>query len=434
MTGRFAIISILLTLFLSSYVLFKSPFEGYVTYLFMLIFFPFYISKFGIPALPVVIFTPLLISGLIYIQTLDNTDVLFLKIFLGFFSSVLFYRYVLQAFEYDVSRLFGYYMKGAFVVSIIGLIQIASYQVGFSPGYDFSWILNKWGLSPGGLGIRLNSIVSEPAQFAAVVGPAFFVSAYNLVFRKNHFIKRRASIIIIIAYSLTFSTLGILGISLTVVILVINYGFLRYVLIVGPILYFGLNYAYDNIDEFRVRFDGVVTTFSDEGEESKSYTDVHGSSFVLYNNYVIASENFKRNPLFGTGLGSHPIAFERFSLTKNARVLQVDFNKADANSMFLRLMSETGLYGLILMLGIVIRNFVMRRNAINEENWLISGATLLIIFIYLMRQGHYFLNGFPFFIWLYYYTRKKNDQQKAELESPKFGSEPEKKGTELQTI
>ncbi|MDP4827829.1 MAG: hypothetical protein NWR73_09085, partial [Flavobacteriales bacterium] len=408
----------MLTLFLSSYVLFKSPFEGYVTYLFMLIFFPFYISKFGIPALPVVIFTPLLISGLIYIQTLDNTDVLFLKIFLGFFSSVLFYRYVLQAFEYDVSRLFGYYMKGAVVVSIIGLIQIASYQVGFSPGYDFSWILNKWGLSPGGLGIRLNSIVSEPAQFAAVVGPAFFVSAYNLVFRKNHFIKRRASIIIIIAYSLTFSTLGILGISLTVVILVINYGFLRYVLIVGPILYFGLNYAYDNIDEFRVRFDGVVTTFSDEGEESKSYTDVHGSSFVLYNNYVIASENFKRNPLFGTGLGSHPIAFERFSLTKNARVLQVDFNKADANSMFLRLMSETGLYGLILMLGIVIRNFVMRRNAINEENWLISGATLLIILIYLMRQGHYFLNGLPFFIWLYYSTRKKNDQHKAHLDSP----------------
>ncbi len=431
MTGRFAIISILLTLFLSSYVLFKSPFEGYVTYLFMVIFFPFYISKFGIPALPVVIFTPLLISGLIYIQTLDNTDVLFLKIFLGFFSSVLFYRYVLQAFEYDVSRLFGYYMKGAVVVSLIGLIQIASYQVGFSPGYDFSWILNKWGLSPGGLGIRLNSIVSEPAQFAAVVGPAFFVSAYNLVFRKNHFIKRRATIIIIIAYSLTFSTLGILGISLTVIILVINYGFLRYVLIVGPILYFGLNYAYDNIDEFRVRFDGVVTTFSDEGEESKSYTDVHGSSFVLYNNYVIASENFKRNPLFGTGLGSHPIAFERFSLTKNARVLQVDFNKADANSMFLRLMSETGLYGLIVMLGIVIRNFVMRRNAINEENWLISGATLLIILIYLMRQGHYFLNGLPFFIWLYYYTRKKNDQQKAEVESPKFGSKQEKEETEL---
>ena len=99
--------------------------------------------------------------------------------------------------------------------------------------------------------------------------------------------------------------------------------------------------------------------------------------------------------------------------------------------MFLRLMSETGLYGLIVMLGIVIRNFVMRRNAVNEENWLISGATMLIILIYLMRQGHYFLNGFPFFIWLYYYTRKKNDQQKAELESPKLGSKPEEEVTEL---
>jgi hypothetical protein len=378
----------------------------------MLLFFPYYIAKYGVPALPVAIFTPLLISGLVYIQTKDNVDQLFIKIFLGFFSSVLFYRYVLQSFNYDVPRLFGYYMKGAVIVSAIGLVQIASYQVGFTPGYDYSWLLNKWGLSPGGFGIRLNSILSEPAQFSAVVAPAFFVSVYNVFFRKTFFTSRRNSIIVIIAYSLTFSTLGILGMALTAILLVINFGFFRYALVVGPILYFGLTYAYENIDEFKVRFDGVVNTFSDDGADSekmRTYTDVHGSSFVLYNNYVIATENFKRNPLFGTGLGSHPIAFERFSLTRQARVLQVDFNKADANSMFLRLMSETGLYGLLVIFFIVFRNFVFKRTSQNEVNWIISSSTLLIILIYLMRQGHYFLNGLPFFIWLYYYTRKSND-------------------------
>ena len=36
--------------------------------------------------------------------------------------------------------------------------------------------------------------------------------------------------------------------------------------------------------------------------------------------------------------------------------------------------------------------------------WIISGAILTMIVVNLLRQGHYFLNGFPFFIWLYYFN------------------------------
>jgi hypothetical protein len=36
-----------------------------------------------------------------------------------------------------------------------------------------------------------------------------------------------------------------------------------------------------------------------------------------------------------------------------------------------------------------------------------NGLTLIII-LYLARQGHYFLNGFPFFLWMYFYLYKDN--------------------------
>lgn len=396
-----------LTIFLSSYILFRSPFEGYITYLVMVIFFPVFISRYGIPKLPLLIFAPLLVSGWINIQIGENEPGLFFKIFIGLFSSVLFYRYVIEAFNFDINDLFRLYIRGALIVSVIGIFQIFSFFIGFGPGYDFGWFLNKWGVSPGGLGIRMNSIFSEPAYFAGVVGPAFFVAIYNLLMKKEAYMTKAQSIVIAVAYLLTFSSLGIISIFVAALLLLLNYGFVRYAIFVGPLLFFGYTYAYNNIDEFRDRVDGTVTAFSGEGQID--INEVHGSSFVLYNNYVIAVENFKRNPFFGTGLGSHPLAFEKYSLTNVPGMIDINFNKADANSMFLRLLSETGLYGVIIMLSFVIYNIVPRNKSANDTNWLVSNGILVVILVYLMRQGHYFINGFPFFLWLYYYVRKYND-------------------------
>lgn len=403
---KFQNIALLLTIFISSYIFFKTPFEGYITYIFFVIFFPMFIAKFGIPRQPVIIFLPLLISGLVYLYAGQNTTASFVKIFIGFFASVLFYNYIFQLYKFDLRYLFRLYMKGAFWVTVIGVIQMVSFFVGFTPGYDFGWIFNKWGLTVGGLGIRMNSVFSEPAYFAAVIAPAFYVSAYAIIRRKKElFLPKKQLILIFGAYFLTFSTLGYIGIFVTLLLLLVNMGFFKYALVIGPSLFFGYQAAYDNIDEFRDRIDGTQAVFVDNKIDSY---DVHGSSFVLYNNYHVASENFKRNWLFGTGLGSHETAFDKYSYTRQQGVVQIDFNKKDANSMFLRLMSETGLYGLVFMLVFLFKCIVIRSRSADDELWLISNAAAMIIILYLARQGHYFLNGFPFFLWLYYFTWKEN--------------------------
>jgi len=76
--------------------------------------------------------------------------------------------------------------------------------------------------------------------------------------------------------------------------------------------------------------------------------------------------------------------------------------------MFLRLMSETGLYGLAIMLMLLFKSWIARSNAIDDETWVMSNGIAIIILLYLLRQGHYFLNGFPLFLWLYYYLSVQN--------------------------
>ncbi|MDZ4823881.1 MAG: hypothetical protein SH856_10520 [Flavobacteriales bacterium] len=409
MGQKILVISIYLTIFLSSIVFFKEPVEGYLSYIVFLFLFPVFLFKYGIPKPPLLIFLPLFISGIVYIEIGSNTYGQFFKIFTGLFMSVVFYHFIIELYNHNVKQLFTWYLKGAIIVSYIGLVQVVSYYVGFRYGYDYGWLLNKWSVPGGESGIRMNSIFSEPANFAAVIAPAFFIAVHNLAVRHPVFISKRNSIIISIAYLLTFSSLGITGIFVGIVLLLLNFGFVRYAIIFIPLFIFSFDYAYKNIPDFSSRLDGTINIFSTR--DVRDY-EIHGSSFVLYNNAHVAYENFIRNPLFGTGLGSHPVAFDKYSYTNLQGVLKIEFNKQDANSMFLRLMSETGLYGLVFMLLLLFKCWVWKSRSVEREYWIMSNALGLMIMLYLFRQGHYFLNGFPFFIWLYYYIWKINREQK----------------------
>lgn len=411
MFQRITVFAIFASLYAFSYVFFKVPFEFYLAYLIFVLYFPAFFVRYGIPKWPVLVFLPLFIAGVMYCLIGDNTFDQFFKIFIGFFASTMFYHYVIQAFDFDLKLIFKYYMKSAYIVTLIGAFQLVSFAVGFKPGYNFLWIFNKWNPSPGGLGVRMNSVLSEPAYFAAVIAPAFFVAVYNIMQRKTLFITKQQSILIMLIYPLSFSSLGILGIFLTIVLMLLNLGFVKYSLVFVPLLVVITDYSYKNVPEFRDRWDGTIEIYTTENIYSY---DIHGSSFVLYNNSHIAWENFKAHPLMGTGLGSHPIAFDKYTLTNIEGAVQIDFNKMDANSMFLRLMSETGLYGMLIMIALLVRCWIFKPSAADDEIWVMSNGIALIIIIQLIRQGHYFLNGFPLFLWMFYYLKLYNNNLKAE--------------------
>jgi hypothetical protein len=321
--------------------------------------------------------------------------------------SYLFYFYVLQRFDFDVHVVFKAYLNGAFIVSVIGLIQFISYIVNFRYGYDFRWtgMFNKWGVIAGGnLGIRINSIFGEPSTFAAVIAPAMFVSMYNLFSSKVYGISRVKGIIILFVYLFTFSSLGYIGIFVALILLMINFGFARFIILFVPLAIGGWIYLYNSVPDFRYRWDSTIMIFETGIVDIRAE---HGSSIVFYNNFVVATENFQRNFLFGTGLGSHPVAFEKYSITKDIETFGFANNTADANSMLLRILSEIGLIGIVAVILFLRRGYLGRDPANpDQEYWIVSCACLCIIILYLLRQGHYFLNGFPLFVWLFYYARQ----------------------------
>ncbi len=396
------VIAIYISVFINSIVFFTQPFEFYLGYLIYLVLLPIFLLRYRVNANLLGIFSILIITGIINIFLKNDTPILFFKVITGLMLSYFFYYYVVLEFKFNIEQLFIWYLKGAYIVSIIGLFQFISFQIGFEAGYNFKWIFNKWGFVPGGnFGIRVNSVFGEPTYLAATLAAAFFVAVYNLIRKETYYYSRLKSIVIIVVYLLSFSGVGQSGIFITFLLLAISFGLARYIVIIVPLVIILFNVLYTNVVEFRDRYDSLTGLFN--GQEFK-LGETHGSSFILYNNYVVTKENFKSNFMFGGGIGSHPVAFAKYSLANHFKISGFNSNSADANSMLLRLISETGLFGTGVFLFIVFSCYVRRDENHDTSHWLISNAILVMILLNLFRQGHYFINGFPFFVILYYYN------------------------------
>jgi hypothetical protein len=397
---------IFLSIFLSSFVFFKTPFEGYFHYLIFILYLPFFINRYGFPKPVFNLLSIPFLTSIICVFLNDNTWFNFIKIFVGMLLSCSFYYYVLVHYKFDTVKLFRLYLKGCIIVAIIGFIQAISYKLNFTFGYNYSWLFNKWGISYGGIiGIRMNSILSEPSQFATIISPAVFICIHHLLTRSYIFIKRKWCFVLLLAAVLSASSTGYLGVLFSIIIIVINFRRFLDLIVVSVIGFFAAFLLYVNIEEFRSRVDASLKIYQ---EEELTVNDINSSSFVQYNNLHVATTNFANHPFFGTGLGSYPLAYEKYSLTKAEDFLikkGFEFNAQDANSLFFRVIAELGLLGALFLIIVVFRCFVIRDDIGSDHiSWLISGAVLVLILLYYLRQGNYFVNGFPFFMWLYYYN------------------------------
>lgn len=409
------VIGIYFSMFINSYVFFKQPFEMYAGYLLFILLLPGFFIRFKLDKNLILVLITLFATGLLSVYTNHNTLGQFIKVFGSVLLSYIFYYFAILELEINIETLFKWYLNGAYYASIVGLIQFVSFLVGFKAGYSYRWIFNKWGLASGGaFGIRINSIFPEPAHLGSVLSAAFFIAVYNLFVKTPFYLSRFQSLIVIIVYLLSFSSLGQTGIFLTFILLGVSYGLARYLIVLIPLFMFGFKFLYTNVQDFRERYEGLVSMFT-TGQFKLGKT--HGSSFILYNNYTVALKNFKTNFLFGTGLGSHPFAFEKYSLARFFKTAGFNSNSADANSMFLRLMSETGLFGLTIFFVLIYKGFVKRNEQYLSYHWLVSNAILVMILLNLFRQGNYYLFGFPFFLFLYYFNSVsyKNYVQQQQL-------------------
>lgn len=399
-------------LFRKLFILFPGPL-GYGPFLCMYALLPFLIARHKAPLKVGVI---LLVIGLIGSSGWLSGDVelpLFLKSFGSLVLPYSYYWYLWQHYELDVTKAFLWYLKGATLVSIFGLVLFADSLMELGLFQFISQFFNLGREIPAFLGNRVVGTVGEPTYFANVIAPAAFFAIRRLFFAEPALseklassqiqLSKSAAAGILIAQILTFSTIAYAGILLSFGFLFFFQRRIRSLLVFGVVAFTLIQTAL-TIPEIQSRISGLSTM----GHEDTVIA--HGSSAILYNHASIAWENFKSNPFIGSGLGSHSLATKKYNILRNTPFATIaEQNASDASSMFLRIASELGAFGILLCLVFLSLYFVPHKKDAPRVLVVkhIQTAFLVTILLQLFRQGNFILNGFPFFVLGYYFCFKQ---------------------------
>jgi len=410
---------LILNVFAGGFSFFYSPFEFCVGYLFIIAFLIAYLWRYrSISINPnfFIILMILTVSTAINVYLGNNTVLFMSKQVIGISAMGFAYYLLFKANNFKIDKLFKIYMRIALVVAIIGIVQELSYILRFEPGYNFNAIIPKWTFRAATCGlVRVNSIFMEPSHFAITMTPAFFVALSNIFKNKPIYLKEKwKKALIVISYVLTFSAVAYIGILVSIVLILLRFRKVKHLLLALALVPILIYTAYHCVPEVQKRTDAVVGVVTG----SKKAFDVHHSVYTFASNAFVSGKSFMESPVFGHGLGSHPISYDRFIRSgapygfwnKGITIT----NRNDASSLFLRLVSETGLFGIFAVLFFIFA-FRVKKNK-NKKLYEISNGIFILFILQLLKQGHYFYNGLFFFVWMYYFSKKSEKSENLETE------------------
>lgn len=328
----------------------------------------------------------------------------YIQLFGLFFTSAA-YSLVFKL-ETDLINIINIYTKTSFWISVIVILQF----IFFTLGYRFGKIIIDSSFS----GARFAGFSGEPYFLAISLIPTFYYYLVSFLFNNkmdgsNIFLKL---LLITFAILLTKSTVGLLGMLMclfyvlfTKFIKNIKKGLLILFLVFSSSLL--LSKFISNNEGIKLRINETVNLLNN-GMSKK--TVINSSTFALYSNFSVAKKVFNEKPIFGGGFASHHINYDRYINSiiskESLKNYGIRFNRMDANSLFIRLISETGLVGLLSFFYFLYLYYI-GNNGFGELK-IINNSILIMMILRLIRTGNYFGNGMMFFMLLYYETKKKN--------------------------
>lgn len=326
------------------------------------------------------IFTFLSIHGIINYIIYDFPWGNLIKQIVGIFIVIVYYYNVIVLF--DLKNLFNIYLKLAVIFCVIALI--------FYP----TGILDKE-LE------RLDGLMSEPSKFIVVNIPALY-----------YFLKKRKylnAFVLLFGFFLAKSSSGYLAILIMFLFLSIRKSTIKYLgLTIIPIFIIAL--FLKNNEFYQDRLEALKENF--EIFQTKTFkNDTNISSFVLLKSAYVSINNFKDHPL-GTGIGSfseqHDKYIKLLSMPRYTVVYDIEnFNREDANSLFLRTLSDLGIFGLGFIILFLFLGFTTYFVNYDLEKKTIAIGVFIYFLIKLLRMGHYFPEEQYFFLFLFIFTLPK---------------------------
>tara|TARA_R110000868_G_scaffold384673_1_gene652220 strand:+ start:6762 stop:8048 length:1287 start_codon:yes stop_codon:yes gene_type:complete len=372
--------------------------------------------------------TLLFISGLISFLTITiltaESYLLVIKQLVLISITLTFSYLLLNSYKFDYIKIFKDYILFITLAGIIVVIQFVGTKTNLTFLVDYSYL----GLDTGGIRLnaprgRFHSWFYEPSFMAYAFMPVIFIAVARLLGIGNLLSLRRSIFLIIILF-MAKSTLGLLGLLLSMLILILS----KYPIYKKPIflacLIIGLfvsSYLIYKIPAVKFRIDETYTLFTAKKVTSEEIAKTNLSTYALYSNFKITQASLKKAPLFGTGVGTYELNYDKHLNnvipTSNWRN-NFKINRQDANSLLFRILVETGVIGTVLLVLFILKNRIhyCQLNNVKQQNlWMINNGILVLLTLRFLRQGHYTMLGFILMILVYYMTNQKSKENSSNL-------------------
>lgn len=290
-----------------------------------------------------------------------------------------------------------FYLKICVWVAALGLFALASYMIGFRPGYDFSWLFNSWHhIAWGGfLGLpRAQSIFGEPSHAVYTLGPAIYFAAGRILGSHQSFLSMRGALIIFFFIFLTNSTTAFATLP---VAFLLNLRLSKKLVLSGSLVILaavvflqvsgGLDFSL-SLRKIELLYLLVIEDGQTQG--------VSGSSYTAYVGNAIAWEMFQNTYLLGGGLGS--FEFSAGHLFDTLQIASGNFaNAQSGGSLMARTIGELGIFGI----GLWVAAIVLGLRGIfkfPDPYHAINLAMLTGFLPFFIRMGTYEAFGLAFFV------------------------------------
>jgi hypothetical protein len=250
---------------------------------------------------------------------------------------------------------------------------------------------------------RFCSWFAEPSHYVYATLPA---ASFALLRWHSEKKLEYSSIPLLFSYVLADSSTAYLGVGITV-LLMADFRSIKRVLMAVTFCAVAAYGAYSLSSNLQLRVNDTLSTeiktetsdaLSQAARTENPDFGANATTFALVTNGYVAWRAFLTSPLFGSGLGTHTYSYDKYSTEiVSPTFILWGLNRDDANSLVLRLMSETGMVGLLAVLFLII--YFGRIPA--HLPTIIRNAILPYFALRLIRFGAYFSLENFFFIMIY---------------------------------
>ena len=310
----------------------------------------------------------------------DKLKLLFFQT-IGIALSYLFYYNFL--YKDSIIKVIQAYINCVKWLSLFVLIQQVAYKMGITFLYDLRWLVHEQQIGTVGGFYRSIAIFTEPSIIATFFSPAVYLAVVSLFDKKNRCMPIATAIIILLGVVFSFSTLAYVGIAVSLGVFVLKNGKIGVKIFIATMLCVLCAIVYNKVEFVKDRVDGVIDLLvGNEVEE------VNLSSEALVTNIKIMEKSLCDSMGLGTGAGSYQIQYDKYKDTIfNGRVsMAYDLNREDGNSLFIRLLVEFGVLGILLFAFFIYRFFVKEKNIYGHISGAIFVLLILIMHLHFRQQ------------------------------------------------